>query len=407
MTWKLKNILKAFGPGFIIASVVLGPGSIATATKIGSEHGYALIWVIIFSAIGMGMYTTMAARFGVSHEKSILQTIADIYGRWLAAVIGISAFLGASSFQFGNNLGVATAFQALTGIRGTIWPLIITPLGMILVFWAKNLYKILEKLMMILVMIMIMAFLTNLAFTKPNLLHAVSGFLPLSIPKSAFDEMAALVGTTFALNACLYQAYLAQIKGWNMEDLKKGMRDSISGIAMLTGITILIIMTSAAALHPRGIFVSTAADMAIQMEALFGRFAKYIFSVGLWAAAFSSLVVNSIIGGGLLSDGLGFGRTMQDKAPRMFTVIAMSIGMIIAVFFRGNVVYALVLAQASTLLAAPSIAIGLLLLVNNKKVMGDLTNKSWQNVIAVFGLILILIMVYHMYSKLFTFIRNL
>lgn len=118
-------------------------------------------------------------------------------------------------------------------------------------------------------------------------------------------------------------------------------------------------------------------------------------------------LVNSIIGGGLLSDGLGFGRTMQDKAPRMFTVLAMSIGMIIAVFFRGNVVYALVLAQASTLLAAPSIAIGLFLLLNNKKAMGDLTNKSWQNVIAVFGLILILIMVYHMYSKLFTFIRNL
>ena len=407
MAWNLKNMFKVIGPGFIIASVVIGPGSITVASKIGSTYGYALLWIIIVAAVCMGVYTMMSGRFGVLHDRSILQTVADTYGRWFAVLIGISAFLSSASFQFGNNLGIATGMQGITGVSENVWPWIFTPLGMILIFWAKNLYKILEKLMMAMVMIMILAFLTNLAFAKPNLISMFKGFIPLTFPTNALNEMTALVGTTFCLNVCIYQAYIVQNKGWNVENLRHGMRDTIAGIVMLSFITILIIMTSAAALYPQGIKIATAADMAIQLEALFGKFAKYIFSIGLGAAAFSSLLVNSVIGGGLLSDGLGLGRTMQEKAPKVFTIFVMLIGMIIAVFFKGNVVYALVLAQASSLFAVPSIAIGLFLLLNNKKVMGDLKNNVWQNIIAAFGLVLILVMVYYMYHKLIVFIGKL
>jgi len=407
MVWNTKRILRTAGPGFIIASVVLGPGSVTVASKIGSTYGYALMWILVASAICMGIFTTMAGRFGVSHDKAIVHTIADTYGRWFAVLIGISAFFSAASFQFGNNLGIATGMQGITGIKESVWPFIFTPFGMILVLWAKNLYKILEKLMMTMVMIMILAFFINLAFAKPNLVAAAKGFIPLSLPANSFNEIAALVGTTFVLHACIYQAYLVQDKGWNLKDLRIGRRDTIAGIAMLSAITILIIMTSAAALHPKGIQITSAADMAIQLEALFGRFAKYIFSLGLCAAAFSSLLVNAVMAGCLLSDGLGLGRSTQEKAPKIFTIIVMFVGMIIAVLFRGNVVYALILAQASSLFAVPSIGIGLFLLLNNKKIMGKLRNNLRQNIIAVFGLFLILIMVYYMYRKLIVFITNL
>ena len=103
---RIKELFKSVGPGFIIASVVLGPGSITVASRIGSEYGYSFLWVIFIAAIFMITYTSMGARFGVMNSKSMLQTIADSYGRWFAVLIGISAFLSASSFQFGNNLGI-------------------------------------------------------------------------------------------------------------------------------------------------------------------------------------------------------------------------------------------------------------------------------------------------------------
>jgi manganese transport protein len=409
MQWlkDLKFYLKSLGPGFIIASVVLGPGSITVSSRMGSEHGYAFLWVIVLAAVSMAIYTSMGSRFGISNNNSILQSIAGNYGRWFSVIIGISAFLAASSFQFGNNLGVGIAMQGITGIDERIWPLIFTPLAIVLLFWAKNLYKLLEKLMMILVMIMILAFFFNLLLAKPDAVEIAAGFVPRSFSFESLDIIAALVGTTFVLHGALYQSYLAQNKGWKVTDIKRGLRDSYTGIFLLALISMLIIITSASALHPVGITVNSAADMAMQLEALFGNYAKIIFSVGLCAAAFSSLMVNAVMGGGLLSDGLGLGRSMNERMPKIFTTIALLLGMFIAVFFRGNIIYTLILAQASSIFAVPLIALGMFLILNNRKVMGKLKNNLWQNFLAVFGFILISLMVYFMYSKVISYLQSL
>ncbi len=403
---KIKQIINSVGPGFIVASAALGPGSITVASRIGSEHGYAFLWVIVIAAISMVAYTSMALRFGISNDNSILQSIADRYGRWFAVVIGISAFLSASSFQFGNNLGIGIAMDGITGINERVWPFIFTPLGMLLVFWAKNLYKVLEKLMLFMVMIMILAFFFNLLLTKPDAGQLAEGFIPHQFSFGNLDVIAALVATTFVMNGALYQSYLAQDKGWKSSNIKKGLRDTYMGISMLAIISALVIITSAAVLNPRGITVNSAADMALQLESLFGNYAKIVFSFGLSAAAFSSLMVNAVMGGGLLSDGLGLGRSMNQKMPKIFTSVILLVGMLIAVFFRGNAVYALILAQASSILAVPLIAIGLFLIVNSKKAMGKFRNNIWQNILAVLGFILICMMVYFMYSRFISFIQS-
>ena len=402
---KLKNILRSLGPGFIIASVVLGPGSITVASRIGSEYGYTFLWVIALATIFMITYTSMAARYGVMNNDSILQSIADNYGRWFALVIGISAFLSTSSFQFGNNLGIGIGMQGITGINERVWPLIFTPLGIILIFWARNLYKVLENLMKFLVMIMIIAFFLNLILTKPEIGPLAKGFIPSKFSMDSLQVVSALMGTSFALAAALYQSYLAQDKGWKKENLKRSLKDTYIGIMFLALISATILVTSAAALHPRGILVNSAADMALQMEALFGVYAKVIFSVGLCAAAFSSMMVNSVIGGGLLADGLGLSRSMNDLRTKVFIIAILLIGMLVAVFFRGNVIYALIMAQASTMLTVPLIAVGLFLVLNNKKVMGAYRNNIRQNIIAVAGFLVVSLMVYFMYQNIVAQIR--
>lgn len=406
MPGKIKNIFKSLGPGFIIASVVLGPGSITVASRIGSEYGYTFLWVIVIATIFMITYTSMGARFGVVSNHSILQTISDNYGRWFAVLIGISAFLSTSSFQFGNNLGIGIGMEGITGISERVWPVIFTPLGILLIFWAKNLYKVLENLMKILVMIMIFAFFINLLLTKPEIAPIAKGFMPSKLSPDSLNIVAALMATSFALAAAFYQSYLAQDKGWKKENMKSSLRDTYIGILLLALISATILITSSTALHPRGIMVNSAADMAIQMEALFGNSAKVIFSVGLCAAAFSSMMVNSVIGGGLLADGLGMGRSMNNRMPKIFIISILLIGMLVAVFFRGNVIYALIMAQASSMLAVPLIAIGLFLMANNKKVMGKYRNNIVQNIIAVIGFLVIILMVYYMYQNMATYIQK-
>jgi len=406
MFHKIKAFIKSVGPGFIIASVVLGPGSITVASRIGSEYGYSFLWVIFVAAIFMITYTSMGTRYGVVNKTSFLQTIANKYGRWFAVLIGISAFLSASSFQFGNNLGIGIGMEGITGINEKVWPLIFTPLGIILIFWAKNLYKALENLMKFMVMIMILAFFINLLLTKPEIGPLASGLIPSKISSDNLNIVAALMATSFALAAALYQSYLAQDKGWKKENIKRSLKDTYMGVILLALISATLLITSAAALHSRGIVVNSAADMALQMEALFGSSAKIIFSVGLCAAAFSSMMVNSVIGGGLLADGLGLGRSMNDRTTKIFIISVLLIGMLVSVFFKGNVIYALIMAQASSMLAVPLIAVGLLLILNDKKVMGEHRNNLVQNIIAIIGFLVIIGMVYFMSQNMVAYIQS-
>ncbi|WP_324025389.1 Nramp family divalent metal transporter [Maribacter sp. BPC-D8] len=400
MKSKIQNFFKALGPGFIIAAVVLGPGSITVSSQIGATHGYSLLWVIALGAISMSVYTTMSVRYGVLHEKSLLTTIAEKYGKWFSVAIGVCSFLAAMSFQFGNNLGVGMGMKTLTGINETIWPLIFTPLAIVLVFFTKNLYKALEQIMMFMVVILILAFIINLIFIKPDLEAAAMGFIPRAVSSNDFNEIAALVGTTFVLHNAFFQAYLVQGKGWKLADMHKSIRDTKIGVFLLALISTLVVVTAAATLKPKGISVNSAADMAIQLEMLLGSFAKYIFGFGFMAAAFSSLVVNSVTGGGLLADSMGLGSSMNEKMPKVFTAIILLAGMIIAVFFSGNVIYALIMAQASSILGVPLIAIGLFLVLNSKSIMGKYKNSMLQNIMAVIGFILISALVYFMYGKL-------
>ncbi len=403
MIQKFKNIFKTIGPGFILAAVVLGPGSITTSTKIGSTQGYAFLWVILIAAISMAVYTNMSTRFGVLHSQSILGVIAEKYGRWFSMVIGISSFLAALSFQFGNNLGVGMGMETITGIDAKLWPLLFTPLAIVLIFFTKNLYKTLEKLMMFMVMLMITAFVVNLVFIKPDLVASVKGFVPKPFSMDNFSQLAAIAGTTFVLHCALYQSYLVQNKGWKLEDKDRGIKDSNLGVFLLALMSVLVIVTAAATLKPLGITINSAADMAMQLELLLGSYAKYLFAFGFISAAFSSLLVNSVIGGGLLSDGLGMGRSMDEKIPKVFTTLILLVGMGIAIYVSSDVgspVYSLILAQASSMLAVPLIAIGLLLVLNRKDVMGKHKNTLFQNILAIAGFILICILVYIMYGKL-------
>ena len=332
--------------------------------------------------------------------------MSENYGRWFAVVIGISAFLSSSSFQFGNNLGIGIGMEGITGIPEKVWPVVFTFLGIVLIFWAKNLYKLLERVMMSMVLLMILAFFLNLLLTRPEIVPLARGFVPSTFSSDSLSIVAALMATSFSLAAALYQSYLAQDKGWKMDHIKNSLKDTYTGILLLALISLTVLVTSAAALHPRGILVDSAADMALQLEALFGGYAKIFFSVGLCAASFSSMMVNSVIGGGLLADGFGLGRSMNNGITKIFIMAVLLIGMLVAVFFRGNVIYAMIMAQASSMLAVPLIALGLFLVLNNRKVMGSHRNNWFQNIIAITGFLVISLMVYFMYQNLLTYMRS-
>ena len=384
---------QALGPGLITACVVIGPGSILTSSKVGASQGYGMSWVVIASVVFMMTFTMMASRLGVVAKESPGKILTDSAGRWLAVLIGLSVFFIASAFQFGNNLGVHTAFNAYIEFDYIV--IIFNAAAIAFLFLFKNLYKALEKLMMGFVGLMLLAFAANLIFAQPNLVEWAKGFVPGGQTKVDITVLG-LVGTTFVIAAAYFQIYLVRQKGIEREDLPASLVDSRVGACLMALITLMIMGTAAAVL--RGQELAGAGEVAKQLEPLFGSWGKGLFCLGLFSAAYSSFLINSMIGGFVLSDGLGLGSDPDEKWTRYMTTVVLLTGMGVALYVINTgtkPVAAIVMAQAVTVIAGPLMAGVLLWLCNRKDLMGEDRNSPLMNALGGVGFVLLLSMAWY------------
>jgi len=396
------------GPGIITACVVIGPGSILSSSKVGAANGFALSWVVVLAVGFMMVYMMLGARLGVAASQSPATLLTDRVGRWLAALIGIGVFFISAAFQFGNNIGVHSAFKEYENyitqvpyLQVDYVVVLFNALAIFFVFGFRDLYRAIERLMMVFVGLMLLSFAINLLFAKPDPVEFFAGFVPIlgsvvsgQDPANLLDiSLLALVGTTFVITAAYNQAYLVQQKGWGKEDLQDGLLDARIGSVIMGLITIMLMSTAAAAL--RGQELAHVHDVASGLRPAFGAWGHTLFCLGLFSAAYSSFLVNSMIGGFILADGLGLGSKPTDFGPKLFTTAVLLTGMVVALLVlkaKFNPVPAIVAAQAVTVIAAPLVAGALWWLTNQADIMGKDRTSPTVNVLAGIGFVLLLAM---------------
>lgn len=404
------KIGKAFGrigPAFIIACVVFGPGSLLVNANIGANHGYQLLWLLIITGVLMGTYLTMGARIGVVGGETPCTLIAQRLGRPVAAIIGINLCFICCSFQFANNLAVIAAVETLMPEVSPYWVLLVLN-GLIIVFLftAKNIYHIIERLMKVMVGVILACFVLNLVIARPDLLSVIKGFIPswpeelsLGLPKkidgAIYDPMiliASLLGTTFSIAGAFYQGNLVREKGWTIKEYSQGIGDSIIAVCVLTGISMVIIITTATVIP--GQPATDVGTLAQSLRPLLGPTAHIIFCVGLLVVSMNPFLINAMIGGSILADGIGKPPKLKDPWPRRFTVVMLLIGMVVAILARRTgikTVRLIIFGQALTVLGNPLMAISLLWLANRKDIMGDKRNNIALNILGGFGLLVVLL----------------
>lgn len=376
---KPTRFVRALGPGFITAAVVIGPGSITVASKLGATAGTRLLWAVVVAGSFMMLFTAMSARIGVLGGMSLLTSVATHYGRWLAVLTGISAFVVCAAFQTGNYLGCSTALTTLTGIDEIFWVAVVGLLALVFVFAARRLYQAIERVMLALVVVMLASFAINVIVARPSLSEVAAGLVPNIWPAPMTGLVTAMLATTFSVIAALYQSTLARNKGWTEEELRVGTTDSLAGIAVLVIISMMIMVTSATVL--RGANIDNAAHLAAQLEPLLGPLAVTLFSIGFLAASFSSTVVNAMVGGGLLADSVGLDPSIDGMPSRFFTALGMAVGIAasIATLRTGTPVEGIVIAQKTTILAVPLAAVVIIMLANDSRVVGTRKNAALAN----------------------------
>lgn len=236
--------------------------------------------------------------------------------------------------------------------------------------------------------LMLLCFVITLLVIQPDLSYAFGGFIP-SLPAGSQGLVVAFMASCFSIVGAFYNAYLVQEKRCMNKNQDMQNNGSLIGILILGVLSAIVMICAAAVLHPQHIHVNTATDMSRALAPVFGKYASGLFLIGLFGAAFSSIVGTASIGGTLLGDALGFGSNFNRMETRLLIALVMIIGATIAIIFGRLPLELIVLAQSLTIFIVPVIGIAMYLIANNKNIMGSKVNSLFDKVFGFLGLLIV------------------
>lgn len=360
----------------IIAAVVLGPGSITTASKVGCRYGYSMGWVLVLATVLMIGMTLAAMLAGMQSSKSAASRIREKFGKSAAIVLGLVVFLIVALFQSSNNRAMLLAAEVLfpeisehAMIAGGFL-IGLNCLVILFFLFSPNVYKVIEKAMMLLVGTMLICFGINAAVGGVDFSALALGIFPSSNSLSKISgeltgDLRGMVATTFSVAGAFYQCYLVQERRWTRDQFRVRWVDPVIGIATLGFLTMLVMGTAAASLHQKiePDQIKDLSGLAASLRPTFGPVANIVFAAGILAGAISSFVGNALIGGTIFSDCLGMSASAKDRGPRTLTIVALAVGLIIAlasVLAGMESVAFIIVAQSLTTLGLPILALVIL-----------------------------------------------
>lgn len=389
----LKRILAlvlAFGPGIFAIGYTIGTGSVTYMIVAGSTYGMQLLWVLAISCIFSGLLMYTYGNFAlISGEAALYGFKKNIKG---GKIIAILIILGISFGQWNSLMGILGIsaniiyeifliyFPQLEGLRyETVLIVAILVIAIMYALLWVGKYTFFEKILVIFVTIMGLSFIISLFMVYPLPIEVVKGLVP-SIPKVEGGKMmvAAFVGTTKAAATFLSRPLFIKGKGWTIENRSQQKKDAISAAVLVFIISASIMAVASGALFHQGQPVTKVLDMVNTLEPIAGKFALTLFFFGTLSAGLSSIFPCLLIAPILLADYQSGKLDTSSKQFRIITAIACLFALIVPVF-GANPIEMQIMSQVFNVFVLPVVIIGILLLINNKKIMKGHKTSIWIN----------------------------
>ncbi len=377
--------LVILGPGIITANVDNDAGGITTYSVAGATLGNKLLWTIIPMTLALIVVQEMCARMGAVTGKGLADLIRERTGvKWTASIMLmlLLADLGNTICEFA---GVAASME-LFGVTKYI----AVPLGAlgIWVLVLRKSYKFVEKVF--------------LAACVLYLTYLVSGYMAhpswgevgreLVIPNFSFDSnylaiLVGVIGTTIAPWMQFYIQSAVVEKGITVKDYGYCKWDVISGCFMTNIVALFIIVACAATIHVHGIKIETAKEAALALGPLAGKWAQWLFALGLLNASLFSASILPLATSYYVCEAFGFEAGVNrswKEAPVFYWLYTLLIVIGAAVILIPNMPLILVMfwSQVVNGVLLPFVLIFMLILINNKDLMGAYVNNWTFNIIS-------------------------
>lgn len=377
--------LSVMGPGIITANVDNDAGGIATYSVAGAHFGYSTLWVFLPMTIALIVIQEMCSRMGVVTGKGLADLIREKFGVKVT-FYAMAAFLLSN---FTNTISEFSGIAASCEIFG-ISRYISLPVSAIAIWWivVKGTYKSVEKVFLAACVFYLAYVITGFMVQPSWNTVAREAFHPrFSFDKAYILMIMGVIGTTIAPWMQFYQQSSVVEKGINIKEYKYARLDVIIGGIIVSIVAMFIVISCAATLFKSGIRIESAKDAALALKPLAGNYCSALFAFGLLNASIFSAMILPLATAYSVCEGLGW-ETGVDKrlkeAPQfyfLFTALII-LGAGVIMFPRINLIMVMLLSQAANSVFLPFVLIFMLLLINDKRLMGRYKNSIFFNIIA-------------------------
>ncbi|WP_396633493.1 Nramp family divalent metal transporter [Maribacter sp. R86514] len=387
---KILALVLAFGPGIFAIGYTIGTGSVTSMIVAGSTYGMQLLWVLLLSCIFSGLLMYAYGNFALVTGETALYAFKK-HLKW-GKLIAILIILGISFGQWNSLMGILGIsaniiyeifliyFPSLANLKYE--SVLVIAITVIVLFYGLLLvgkYAFFEKILVIFVTIMGLSFIISLFMVNPLPIEVIKGLIP-TIPKVEGGQMmvAAFVGTTMAAATFLSRPLFVKGKGWTIINRPQQKKDAIIAATLVFFISASVMAVACGALFHQGQPVTKVLDMVNTLEPVAGKFALTLFFFGTLSAGLSSIFPCLLIAPILLADYQSGELDTNSKQFRIITAIACLFALIVPIY-GANPIQMQILSQVFNVFVLPLVIFGIILLINNKKLMTKYKAGIWLN----------------------------
>lgn len=391
---KIKKFLKNLGPGVITGAADDDPAGIATYSLAGAQFGYQTLWTALLSFPLMAAVQETCGRIGLVTRKGLAQVTKENFPRPVVFIISLLLF-AANTFNIGADLaGMGAAVRLLIPLPELLVGLV---LAVVMVFLIIKLEY--DRIVQVFkwLTLALFAYIITFFLVKQNFGEIWKGtFLPtFSLDRNYILMLLALFGTSISPYLFFWQtSEEAETEKLEKEKVTRHSlriegEDTISGMFVSQLVMFFIISTAAATLFSAGINnIGTAAQAAEALAPLAGPYAFWFFAAGIIGTGILAIPVLAGSAGYALAETFGFHEGLNKKfkqAPGFYIIIALStlLGLGLNLLGISPIKYLFYSAVLNGLIA-PIMIVLLLLIANNKKIMGNYRNGWLSNVLTIF-----------------------
>ncbi len=397
---RLLILLAVIGPGIITANVDNDAGGITTYSVAGARYGYSLLFMLVFVTVALVIVQEMSARLGVVTGKGLASLIREKMGvRWTALIIAILLIANLAN-TVSEFAGVAASMEIFGISKYFSVPLVAFLVWLLIV---KGSYKPVERVFLIASAFYITYVVSGILANPPwgEVLRATV------TPSFSFDAgyvtiFITVIGTTIAPWMQFYLQSSIADKGIQVKDYVYERLDVVVGSLTTDIVAAFIIIACAATLYTHGQDIATAKDAAIALGPLAGKYAATLFALGLLNASVFSAAILPLSTAYAVCEAFGWESAVSrswKEAPIFFGLytafIVLGAGIILLPI--KSLIDAMLASQTLNGVLLPVILVAILVLINDKRLMGKYINGrvmnilSWLTVIILIALTVILV----------------